>query len=107
MGLAIDKKWFANIRKYKEEIAICQFSDPPILLGIGNVMSLEPLIFAAKEAENFIGQLWSVKWPKFVAFVNARYNAKMHQIEAAILFLYKQISKAKAAKERIIINKEE
>ncbi|MCJ1349358.1 hypothetical protein MMC31_007594 [Peltigera leucophlebia] len=107
MGLATDKEWFADVGKYEEEIAVCQSSYPPMFLDAGNAMSLEPPVLAAKETDDFMEQLWFAKWPRFAAFMDARYNAEIQQIDVAILFLYKQISKAKAAKERIIVNKEE
>lgn len=59
-----------------------------MLLDADNTISLESPVFSVKEADNYMEQLWSTKWPRFAAFVNARYNAKIYQIEAAILFLY-------------------
>lgn len=107
MSPATDEEWFADVGEYEEKIAVRQSSDPPILSGVGNAMSLEPPVLAIEEADDFMEQLRSAKWPRFAALVDARYNAEIHRIKAAILFLYKQISEAKAVKERIIVNEEE
>lgn len=107
MGPATDEEWFTDVGEYKEEIAIRQSSDPPMLSGVGNTTSLEPPVLAVEEADDFMEQLQSAKWPRFAALIDAGYNVEIHRMEAAILFLYKQISKAKAAKERIIVNEKE
>lgn len=54
IGSATDKKWFADIRKYKKAITVCQSSDLSMFLGADTAMSLETPVFASEEADNFM-----------------------------------------------------